>query len=325
MEHGKKRWILAFDASCGACSEVATLVERACDGKVTTMPLSHPDVSRWREQRLGAGARTAPTLLAVGPDDDQVRAWTSGAMAIRLMHRLGPRATLRVLEALGRAQREFERRPGHPGDGHLKRAQFLRLGAGAAVAVGLVAAGQVPAFATGESEKANKWVRAHADRLPASYNELITYSVAYRKAIFRASAPAVRSNLWVEHVNHYQAAQPALSDGKKLLLRRAATMAATTSIFEPGTARREAEAQLSGLRAAVTSEFGPDEAYRILAMLGPGARPTARRTMSEDCQCATADSYCGDNTTCQNLGQCGDVSGCGSFWAYECDGLCYNS
>ena len=101
-------------------------------------------------------------------------------------------------------------------------------------------------------------------------------------------------------------------------------MAATTSIFESGAKRREAEAQLSGLRAAVTSEFGSDEAFAILAMLGPGARPVAQESTDDTCQCATADSYCGHNTTCQNLGQCGDVSGCGTFWAYECDGLCYN-
>ncbi len=324
MENGKKRWILAFDASCGACSGIAAVVTRACGAKITTMPLSHPDVRRWREQRFGAQAPWSPTLLAVEPEHDGVQAWTGTAMAIQLMRRLGPRSTLRVLDALGREQRAFERPPGRADDGHLKRVEFLRLGVGAAAAVGLIAAGRVPAFAAGESDPARKWVKANAGQLPTSYDELITYSQAYRKAIFQASPAAVRSKLWVEHIESYRAAHPVLASAKSDVLARAATMAATTSIFSPGASRREVHAQLSGLRASVASEFGPDEAFSILAMLGPGTRPARVAPMDSTCQCATADSWCDSNTTCQNYVGCDQVTGCGTFWGYTCDGLCYN-
>jgi hypothetical protein len=327
MANEKSRWILAFDASCGACAEIAGVVGRACDGKITTMSLTHPDVQRWRELRLGPQAPWSPTLLAVGPGDDEVRAWTGAAMAVRLVRRLGVRSTMQILNALGKEERDFERRPGRADDGQLKRAQFLRLGAGAAVAVGLVAAGQIPAFAAGQSDAARKWARANADRLPASYHELITYSPAYRKAIYQASPAAVRSKFWVEQINRYRAGHPALSPGKSQVLQRAAALAGTTSVFEPGSSsgeQREQHARLGGLRAAVIGEFGPDEAFSILGTLGPATRSAPQRPADEACQCATQDSYCDNNTTCQNYGGCSQVSGCGTFWAYTCDGLCYN-
>jgi hypothetical protein len=285
------------------------------------MPLNHPDVQHWREQRFGPNAPLAPTLLTIAPGNGNVRAWTGTAMAVRLTRHLGPRSSLRVLDALGRAEREFERRPGRSDDGSMRRAQFLRLGVGAAAAVGLVAAGRVPAFAAGESDAASKWAKANAGQLPTSYDELVRYSVAYRKAIFRASAPAVRSKLWVDHINGYRPAHSPLSDGQRQVLRRAAAVAATASIFELGGSNREVHEQLNSLRSSVASEFSPDETFSILAMLGPDMRPASPQVPSIICTCATNSPYCG-SANCNNNG-CTVEGGCGSFWAYACDGNCY--
>jgi len=141
------RWVLTFDASCGTCREIARAVAQACDGKLDVMPLAHPDVRRWRQQSLGPTAPWAPTLMRI--QDSDVRAWIGAAMSIRLLRLLGARSTVRVVTALGQlSHRGNERRPASsPGQDAMGRAEFLRFGAGAVVAVGFIFAGRMPALA----------------------------------------------------------------------------------------------------------------------------------------------------------------------------------
>lgn len=134
------RWILSFDAACGRCREISTSTSKACDRTFEVLPLTHPDVLKWRERSLGPRAPWVPTLLRIR--GEEVRAWTGISIAIPLARRLGPRSTIRVLHSLGELSRQrTDRTAGEEQNGVIGRGQFLKLSGGVALATGLVLAG----------------------------------------------------------------------------------------------------------------------------------------------------------------------------------------
>jgi hypothetical protein len=68
--------------------------------------------------------------------------------------------------------------------------------------------------------------------------------------------------------------------------------------------------------------FGADEAYRVMASLGPSDQPVPAR--AEYCSCADASDFCRIGTHCQYRVSCERIpSGCGAWWDYTCDGHCF--
>jgi hypothetical protein len=106
------RWVLAFDASCGCCRAISHAVAQASGGALEVLPLSNPDVRRWRERSLGSSAPWTPTLIEVAGTD--VTAWTGPSLALRLVGHLGARSSMRVLAALGRSRSREKRRGVRP-------------------------------------------------------------------------------------------------------------------------------------------------------------------------------------------------------------------
>lgn len=331
MERSASRWVLAFDASCGTCRQVSTVVARTCEGKLEVLPLAHPDVERWRAEALGAGRPWAPTLIKVA--GDRVRAWTTGpAMGLHLVTRLGPRSVVRLLTTFGQLDRaEAAAARGRAAGTGMRRAAFLRLVVGTGVAVGLVVAGRTPAFARGTSAEM-RWVEANADRLPRGYEELSGFSPAYRRAIFTRLSPATRSQLWVEHLARYAARHPELTAEHRSILDRASAMAAEESTFQLDLADRSA---IDRRAAAITTDamrvFGRDEARLALATLGPAADGTeAEPDGPPSCSCQSGAPFC----VCLGPCDCGNPpayypffcystsSGCGYLWLQPCDGRC---
>lgn len=305
------RWVLAFDGSCGACRRISDAVFDVCDGKLEALPLAHFEVARWRSLCGRSPARWAPTLFRVqGP---QVRSWTGARMAVALVGRLGIRSTLRVLRALG----ELRGGGAAPLDPRrMGRAQFLRLASGAAVAAGLLVKGVAPAWAEGENAaSARAWVRANMDRLPVDYHDLTARPIAYRQAIYEALVPAQRSRLWVAHVRRFRAAHPVLTGDQAAVVDQAEVVAGRVSVFEQGARSTE----LPALRDAATRAFGPHQAAALLATLGP---TTAAPRSRPECQCNTVHVYCW-NTCRRDMNNCVRSNiGCGTFYAYPCDGMC---
>ncbi len=87
--------VLAFDADCRRCREVAAAVAGRAPG-LEVLPLRDYRVAAWRREALGDDPPHAPTLLAVtvAPDGaDRVRAWTGRAVVAGLVATLGPRRT----------------------------------------------------------------------------------------------------------------------------------------------------------------------------------------------------------------------------------------
>lgn len=310
------RWILAFDASCGTCREISQVVGMAAEGKLEVLPLGRADVREWREQALGPDARWTPTLLRI--EDTTVAAWTGAGMSVQLVRSLGLRSSIRVLRALGELKHQTS--AAHPTGVGRRRA--LRIGAGAALAAGMVIAGQVPSFGA----TAAGWVAKNPGKLPHDYDEFSSYSLTYRRAIFRALPAQVRSQLWVEQFRRYRAAHPELTAAQRAVLDRAEAIAADPSTHS--TAMTEAKhATFQQFGAAAREAFDAPEAAALFANLGPATSaafgPQRPASPESDCTCSTTDDWCGSPTWCFYVkDQCDFVGGCGSQWVYLCDGFC---
>jgi len=310
------RWILAFDATCGTCQELAEAVMQACDSRLEVLPLGRPEVQKWREQALGKKAAPAPTLLRI--EAGAVRGWTGKRMSGPLFRRLGARATLRVLHSLGELRHQVNAPPlDQKKDGMLTRAQLLRLGAG--VAVGVVLAGRTPAFAEQRHDAAHAWVEANMHRLPQNYNEFCNYPMAYRHAIYSASSPKVKSRLWSEHIAAFRRAHPELSAQQVAALDKSAAMASQVSVFSgprPDTA-------LHDLSDTVKKAFGTGTAAALLATLGPAEKGMTPTRPAAYCSCTDEDSYCSGGLYCgYNAFNCQRQDGCGTLGLYVCNGVC---
>jgi hypothetical protein len=319
MSDSTSRWVLAFDGSCRTCREVSEVVAQACDGKLELLPLADADVRGWRHTALGADPKWAPTLLRV--DGAGVRAWTNGSMSVPLVRRLGVRSTVAVVRALGQLRREAA---GHASElphgqqaGGITRKQLLRFGSGALVVGGLVLAGKVPAFASERQRGAQSWVQANKDKLPTSYAAVIGYPMEYRRAIFQASPPAVRSRLWVDHFAQYRAVHPSLSPAQSKVLAAASALAADVRLFGGAP-----DARVTALEEASTSAFGLAENHSLIGALGPNPRPDSPANDC-DCEAGAGSPYCwGD--PCEWYGCSYTSSGCGPLWLSQCTGNCYS-
>ncbi|UVS79640.1 bacteriocin fulvocin C-related protein [Actinokineospora sp. UTMC 2448] len=310
-----QRWILAFDASCGKCRELSDVVRRACEGKLEVLALTDPDVVRWRTEALGPNPRWAPTLLRVR--GERVRAWTGPAMALPLVRWLGVRSTVRVLQAIGEAREAA----GGATEG-MGRKQFLRLGAGAVAAAAILAAGRTPAFGASEADAAKAWAAANRSRLPQTYAEMVRHTVTYRRAIFAELPAAVRSAMWVEHIDKWARARGGLTREQADIVAAVRKIAATESTFRL-PASPEVRDALLGIKERAIAEFGHADAFRLLAALGPD---DPQSLLAPKCACNLWDDWCSNETSCIAIqGDCERTSsGCGDLWLAPCNGRCFN-
>ncbi|MER5888028.1 bacteriocin fulvocin C-related protein [Streptomyces sp. NPDC001941] len=332
------RWILAFDSSCGTCTAVSSAVAEASGGTLEVLPLTDADVRRWREEAMGADPAWAPTLLRV--TDGSARAWTGPRMAPPLVRRLGPRATGRVLVALGTlrhaartgqpltaAEGAAERdRPG------VSRKRFLLLAGGVSTAVGMTLAGQSPAFARSAQTEARSWVAAHRAGLPRTYTDIAPLPSALRQAVLVELSPAERSRVWVDHLEHFQAAQPTLTARQQRVVHEALALAHSEATFAGGEPRPGSQLQrrISGVEAAAKEAFGLADSAALLVTLGPAdSAPSSRgRTAAgpqATCNCSTTSQWCTvwEGPRCQCC-FCTTTSGCGFLGLYQCNGTCTN-
>ncbi|ASU77454.1 hypothetical protein CDG81_03070 [Actinopolyspora erythraea] len=319
MSDEEQRWILAFDGSCATCQEISDAIAQACDGKLEVLPLDNPRVRYWRTAKFGEQPPNAPTLLRI--EGTEARAWTGPAMTPPLLRRLGARSTLRVLRSLGALRRQAN---GHPLESTesntLGRAGFLRLGGGAALATGIVLFGKNPALAEQRCAAAQRWVEANANNLPAQYDELVGYPMAYRRAIYAKSSPERKARFWSDHLRRYRTENPDLSTEQRAALDEAEAVAANSVHFTPENAPTRA---IENVDRRMRDAFGRDEAGRVIAALGPAERRPSEAAQPS-CECTNKSEYCPDRHYCQYKSQnCSFVDkGCGTFWAYVCNGLC---
>lgn len=132
--------VLAFDADCLTCSEIAERVERQVGDKLSVMSLRDQKVLDARHNLLGADAPWVPTLIDF--NDHRPRAWTGVGLAWTLYRILGPTDSLHVLKSIGSYQDEQKARSADKSDG-INRARFLKASAvgGAAAFAALISPG----------------------------------------------------------------------------------------------------------------------------------------------------------------------------------------
>jgi len=303
--------VLAFDATCGRCRQLSSVVEDSAGDRVEILPLAHDNVAAWRKKVFGPEPPSAPTLIKV--DGDRISAWTGPAMGVRLATRLGPRATVRLLSTLGElgtAARSDERRLG--------RRRLLKLGTGMGIAVGVVLAGTAPAFAEStEIKTAKAWAKANRIPVAELYDQLGAYSSEARRAAQSEFTPAVRSSLWSEHLRRYRRDHPELSARQVAVLDKADALATDEAVFAGDPTARERVRQLDREAAAA---FGCEEYRKALVDLGPPENPALRDKYAGalpcNCHKGSACEFCA-NFNCYYTG---DNCGCLGIWA--CNGFC---
>jgi hypothetical protein len=322
-----ERWILAFDGSCGTCTAASIAVREASRGRVEVAPLTRSEIEDLRQRVYGSTPPWRPTLIR--DRGETVRAWVGARMAFRLALRLGARSSIRVLRALGEVREASIRQSAsqeapEPGSASaMSRKNFLRLTGGVAFVAGLTVAGQTPAFAESDMSRARAWVAANAAKLPTTYDQIGTYPIAYRKAILAKLQPGQVSKLWIEQLARYRDAHKSmtaaqskvLNDGIALLDRLAAAA-------DPDALH----ADLETFTAAAKSAFGEDEAATLFAQLGPADRNSKALVAAGNpvCSCSVQSDYCGAFFNC-GYTVCNQQSGCGTFYRYTCNGLCFYS
>ncbi|OEV04783.1 bacteriocin fulvocin C-related protein [Streptomyces oceani] len=303
------RWVLAFDGSCDTCKAISEAVEQASQGKLEVLPLGHPDVQEWRRLSVGPEPPWEPTLVHVR--GEQVQAWTRPLMGLLLAKKLGPRATYRVLQSLGRLR--TENRNETQSRGSIDRKRFLQLFGGIGVATAITVTGQTPAFAQSPKTRAAAWVAANKDRLPHTYAGITQHPAAYRPVILAALPPRERAQAWVEHFDHYRRLHPNLTAEQSAVINDAEKIA--KRVFADGRDQRLPE--LRRLEAAAKHEFGPEGAAGLLVNYGPAEASVGPEA---NCTCATDSDYCGTYCSrggCQLVG-----NSCGSLGLFDCNGRC---
>jgi hypothetical protein len=334
MRATAERWVLAFDASCATCNRISVAVAEACGGKLEVLPLIHRDVRQWREQAGAAERERIPTLFRVR--GEQVDLWTGPRLGFHLMRRLGPASTARVLRALGALGGSDPLGEVAGTRAGIGRKQFLRLGAGAGLAASMLLAGKTPALAgvPDATSEAHAWARLNRDKLPRTYDDFVRYPLAYRRAIFVELPAAQRSNMWCEHLASYRASKGAgLSQGQMTVLDSAMRLARDHAMFTPGPpGRAQREKALPDLTEAAIAALGKDEAIALLATLGPVQVNVMALAGCPGCECSTQSDWCTPGHCCRNYDcdnqwggrtcWCSSGGGCGTFWAYDCDGMC---
>lgn len=317
------RWILAFDATCGTCRQLAETTALQSAGRLEILPLDSEEVLSWRQDALGADAPWEPTLIRLR--NDIPRAWTAPRLAVPLVRRLGPRAALRLLRALG----ELRMPARGTARGGLRRSEFLKLGSGVAAAVGMVLLGRTPALASPAEQRqaAREWVERNPQSVPTTFDGLVGQPAPYRQAIYETLTPDVRSGYWQEHLRRSRGtllARAPMTEAQQAVLDQAMAVAADVRVFDSKLSN-EVHERLEALRREAIGAFGLETSRGLLATFGTErvgllACPT--------CNCNNSSDWCGSNCCLENCHsavnrRCGCTnSGCGTFWQYPCNGHC---
>jgi hypothetical protein len=293
-------WLLAFDAGCGACTDVMARIETVVRGRLTVAGLGDERVRELRRRAYGERPPFAPTLLRV--EGDRVRAWTGTALSVRLARLLGLSRSLAVVRALNRADVVV----------HGSRRSLLKAVPGVAVGAFLLTGGlAAPAMAAPgrrmTNAEAREWVANLAQR-PTSYQDVTALPMVRRRAVYGLSSVDTKVALWQEHLRRYRQGHPDLTGAQTALLD--SVSAAVPALLGAGRDASRVEAA----RARAVEVLGHDRAVAAFGVLG-----AAGTELEIDCDCHMGFSGC---SSCGEWECLRVPDECGFLWTQDCDGLC---
>lgn len=180
---------------------------------------------------------------------------------------------------------------------------------------------------------ANAWVEEHADNLPTSFAAISKYPVQYRKAIFRKLTPKQKANVWSDRLRKVP--------GNILLTKKQhALLGKIIKNLSPAVFDKNADRDFISDKT-LKSVFGETKAGNIFASLRPVQEMRESQLRSilygmnrvvssyevgilQTCSCSQSSDYCGLDHECTTnpSNRCSTSDGCGTFWLYDCDGVC---
>ena len=197
------------------------------------------------------------------------------------------------------------------------------------------------------------------DEILKKYIDISALPLTNRKAAFRNASSEDQSDLWKTHLALCLVKRPDLNDWQRETVL-AAMKLATPGWFEVKSGDPTWKAKgdlLRELEARILAAFSLEDGTKIFATLGDptesakrtpaGTRPiwvtsiNYKRSINSRafnqwagsqfaeqdlelersaCQCSTESDWCGFGGHCQNSNCSRTQSGCGTLWAYPCDG-----
>jgi hypothetical protein len=113
--------------------------------------------------------------------------------------------------------------------------------------------------------QAEEWVRAHSGELPTLYDQLISYPMSHRRAIFGNLTPETRADLWREQLSRFQAERQLTAEQQQFVewCKRDVVVAENYRSGGPGNdvARKASD--------TIVALFADYEDRRVFVQLGP--------------------------------------------------------
>jgi hypothetical protein len=144
--------------------------------------------------------------------------------------------------------------------------------------------------------------------------------IVYRRAVYARLSESERVGLWRAQFDQ-ERQQTAMS-----AVQRAYLAAVSDSLVEFFAADSVSRVELARrLHQTSVELFGAERAFRLFAQLGPpdeNVKTGDADVLPPLCTCSTVDPWCGGGNSCKG-GGCETDWGCGSLWAFTCNGMCY--
>lgn len=133
---------LVFDSSCSVCNALAATFQEAVGTKLEAISIYGDRARTLLDRAFPGGWAHAPYLILV--DENRVRAWTGLRLAVQLGMLIGPRKAWRVFAIARRSKVHLFSGANDSSTSHLSRRAFLKAGAVATAALGLLSKQATP-------------------------------------------------------------------------------------------------------------------------------------------------------------------------------------
>lgn len=168
-------------------------------------------------------------------------------------------------------------------------------------------------------DEAAEWVYLNRANLPSTLEEIETFDMVYRRAIYAVLPAGTREVLWNANLDRFVGRHPELIPTQIKFIRDVQSKLASFLSFS------QEDERLQALTSRSREILGDRLALEAFARLGDPSTPTMpndSEELTEECECAEASDWClSINIDCI-FGECERTTGCGTLWMFVCDGMC---